>query len=235
MPRYAVFLTSLPGDRLTRAAASWLGRDAFSGAAVPPAADLGLEPAEIAALTHTARLYGFHGTLKAPFHLAEGVSEDDFVAAFEAFCATAPRLAFPPLALGSMSEFLALLPTGPVPELNALADTVVEHFDRFRRPPSHAEIERRNVPSLSDAERRNLWDWGYPYVKDQFRYHMTLTRRVHEGEAEAVRRALDACFPPDIIADACAALAVFRQQEPEGPFVVRAWHPIDARQTLQMA
>ena len=85
--RYAIYFTPGQDDPLTRVAASWLGRDPFS-AAHPTAPDVtGLSPAEIAYHTASARRYGFHATLKAPFHLAENATEaelDDAVARFAA-------------------------------------------------------------------------------------------------------------------------------------------------------
>ncbi|WP_035973715.1 DUF1045 domain-containing protein [Bradyrhizobium sp. WSM471] len=38
--------------------------------------------------------------------------------------------------------------------------------------------------------------WGYPYVFDRFRFHMTLTDRVPADSQPEVRQALDAVFAP---------------------------------------
>ncbi len=73
--RYAIYFTPPKDSPLTRLAASWLGRDPFTGASVPPPSVTGLTPAEIAFHTAAARRYGFHATLKAPFLLAPTETE----------------------------------------------------------------------------------------------------------------------------------------------------------------
>lgn len=66
---------AFPNDPLTQAAAAWLGRDAYSGHAVEPPGMIDLGMQEISYHTALPRRYGFHGTIKAPFRLAEGHSE----------------------------------------------------------------------------------------------------------------------------------------------------------------
>ena len=83
----------------------------------------------------------------------------------------------------------------PLPALNRFADDVVRDFDHFRAPLSEAEIERRNPDALSAEEFRNLCQWGYPYVFETFRFHMTLTGRVGGSRGGTrVRAALDEVF-----------------------------------------
>ncbi len=84
--RYALYFTPPVGDRLTRLASSWLGRNAFSGKTLEPPVVTGLNAAEIAFHTAAPRRYGFHGTLKAPFSLREGTSEAELLRALMLFC-----------------------------------------------------------------------------------------------------------------------------------------------------
>ncbi len=67
-------------------------------------------------------------------------------------------------------------------------------FERFRAPLSEAEIERRSPDSLSPLEFRNLYQWGYPYVFEAFRFHMTVTGRVSDAEAPRIRGAIEEFF-----------------------------------------
>ena len=67
-------------------------------------------------------------------------------------------------------------------------------FDRFRAPITEAEIERRNPDQLSPAQFRYLCQWGYPYVFEAFRFHMTLTGRVGREDSPRVRAALEELF-----------------------------------------
>ena len=71
--RFAVYLVPLSASALWERACRWLGRDPESGAVYAQPAVPGFAAEEIRALTQSPRNYGFHGTLKAPFRLAEGV------------------------------------------------------------------------------------------------------------------------------------------------------------------
>jgi hypothetical protein len=50
-----------------------------------------------------------------------------------------------------------------------------------------AELEKRRTAGLSARQEELLSVWGYPYVMDEFRFHMTLTGPcADDGEADAV-------------------------------------------------
>lgn len=219
--RYAIYFTPPPDDPLTRIAASWLGRDAFTGETIAPPA-LGLfDPAEIAFHTAAARRYGFHATLMAPFKLADGESEQSLARAFAAFCEASPPFQLPRLKLAQLDGFFALVPEGDAQRLNEFAGEVVLAFDRFRAPLGQGEIARRHPDSLKPSELRNLHQWGYPFVFDTFRFHMTLTGRAAGQEAQRLERALTDWFGP-VLNDPVeiSALTLFIEHEPGAPFVV---------------
>lgn len=83
------------------------------------------------------------------------------------------------------------------------------------------EVARRQPDSLSARQRENLATWGYPYVLDDFRFHMTLTGPVPEARRDAMRAALLAIFGPfldgPLVVD---RLALFVEPERPGSFVV---------------
>ena len=63
--------------------------------------------------------------------------------------------------------------------------------------------------------------WGYPYVLDQFRYHMTLAGPVPEDQRAAVRDALWLAYRERASSVVeIDALSVMRQDEPGGRFRV---------------
>lgn len=220
--RYAVYFTPACTDPLSRKAAEWLGRDAFDGSVLPPPADTGLTPAEIAFHTASARRYGFHATLKAPFRLADAETEAGLVHALDAFSAQAAPFSVPRMALRQIDGFFALVPAERSAELERLAGDVVAAFEQFRAPLSDAEIERRNPDALTATEFRNLCQWGYPYVFEEFRFHMTLSGRVDGAEATRVRTAIETAFGPLIDRPlAIDGLALFVEPEPGAPFSVR--------------
>jgi putative phosphonate metabolism protein len=234
--RYAIYFTPPRESPLTRLAASWLGRDAFSGQAVPSPQTAALTPAEILFHAAAARRYGFHATLKAPFHLAAGESEAALAGAVAGFAAKAEPFAIPRLAVGQLDGFFALLPEQPVAALNRLAGDVVEAFDRFRAPLSEAEIERRNPDAMSAEEFGNLHRWGYPYVFDSFRFHMTLTGRVAGGEAGRVRAALGEVFGAALSAPVRVdGIALFVEPEPGAPFAIHSYCPFASERERKSA
>jgi len=191
--RYAVF--ALPEGAWADWATAWLGWDAVAGRAVPHPALDGL-PMEISDLTATPRRYGLHATLKPPFRLADGRSAQALTTAFKAFCAArgAPRLSG--LDLRQMGGFLALMPTGDAAALDLLAADIVARFDRFRAPPTQAELARRRARRLSPTQEAMLTQWGYPFVMDEFRFHITLTGKLPPAIAERCAAVLDRHLTP---------------------------------------
>jgi putative phosphonate metabolism protein len=217
--RYAVFFTPPADDPLTRTAAAWLGRDAFTGATVdqplPPDLDL-------ASLTAEPRRYGFHGTLKAPFHLKAGSSEGDLVAAFDAFARDYPGFTIPQMVVGAIGPFFALVPAdGAEDGISGLADACVKAFEPLRAPLSEADIARRHPERLNERQRAYLAEWGYPYIFDAFRFHMTLTGAVPEEDRPVLRQLLDATFAPFTGKSMQVGhLALFAEPERGAPFKV---------------
>lgn len=219
--RYAIYFTPRRDEPLARMAADWLGRDAYGGEVREHTAIAGFSAAEIAFHTASARRYGFHATLKAPFRLAEGESEVAMLAGLEDFCQMRDPVVIPRMRLARMSGFYALVPDGPNPALDMLAADVVTGFERFRAPLTEAEIARRNPDALNPLQLRNLHGWGYPHVFDQFRFHMTLTGRIGDEEAPRVERAVAQWFgsliDEPLVVD---TLALFVEPEPGAPFIV---------------
>jgi len=225
--RYAFYFSPGPGDALHELGAKWLGRDAGTGQAIEHPDLEGLGASELASITGPARRYGFHATLKAPFRLAKGVSEADLVAAFDGFAARTCAFDIPSLVVGKLEGFLALVPGELAPQLDAFAGSVVEAFEPLRADLSEREIERRNPASLSSSELRNLMRWGYPYVFDQFRFHMTLTARLSEPDITRVAKAAEMHFAPALAGPvAVRALSLFVEPEPGAPFEIHSRAPL---------
>lgn len=191
MKRYAVYYAPPAGEFWDRAS-QWLGRDAVTGAdLVPP--DLGLEAA---ALTRDPRRYGFHGTVKPPFRLADGATPDALHEAMADLCASLAPVQMPGLRLANLHGFLALIPEGDTTPLAALAAEVVKRLDGFRAPLTAEEIARRRPERLSLRQRELLYHWGYPYVMEEFRFHLTLTDRLADSLVPQAVAILAAHFSP---------------------------------------
>jgi len=219
--RVALYAAPPAECRLSQAAAAWLGRDAWGGMAPPRVAVAGFDVIELDRLTAEPRRYGFHATLKPPFRLAEGTTFEGFRAALRAFCDSAAPVLLPSLALQRIGPFFALVPEGDLPALQALAADVVETFEPFRAPSTAEEIARRRPERLTPRQRDYLSAWGYPYVFDGFRFHMTLTGPVPDERRDAMEAALRERFAPFIGAPLTVdALALFVEPSPPGDFVV---------------
>lgn len=194
MKRFAVYYTPRQGEFAARTAA-WLGWDAASGREVAQPVLPGL-PCPAADLTRDPRKYGFHGTIRAPFRLGEGISPDDAVAAVEALAARLAPVTCDGLRMVDLHGFLALIPEGCDDALQALAAAVVEGTNHLRAPLTEAEIARRKPDRLSPRQRDLLDRWGYPYVMEEFRFHLTLTDSLPEDQRPQVMAALQDHLSP---------------------------------------
>lgn len=229
--RYALYFAPDADAPLNLAAAAWLGRDAFTGIAHPRTVEGNFAAEELDALTADPRRYGFHATLKAPFHLADGMSEADLLVAFATFAERTAPVEIPSVIVGQLGPFFALVPERLHPPLQEFAASVVEDFEPFRAPLSQTDIERRKPESLPSAQRENLMRWGYPYVFDEFRFHMTLTGPVPEARAPAMARLLGDRFA-DFVGRPLRidGLALFAEPERGAPFLVHSRLPLKAAQ-----
>ena len=219
-------LAGTVGARLRERAERWLGRG-VAGNPVTPLVPAGWTRAAVDAMTVDARRYGFHGTLKAPFRLAEGRTPEELDAAVARFAAGTASAEIPSLTLARLGPFFALVPGAAAPGLDALADEVVKEFDDFRAPANEAELARRNPDALTPRQRELLTAWGYPYVLDEFRFHLTLTDRIPTEERPRVERTLSDWFAPVLgAAVPVDALALFKEAAPGAPFALYAVHQL---------
>lgn len=194
--RYAIYWTPEPGP-LARFAAAWLGWDPEAAEPVAHPSVEGL-PRDIALITQAPRKYGLHGTLKAPFRLAQGMDVTDLHGAMRALCPYLDPIILPCLRLERIGGFLALVPGVEHPALPELAAEVVRAFDGFRAPLTETEIARRRPDRLTPRQRGYLADWGYPYVMQDFRFHLTLTGELPEAELAQVETVLAPLLEPII-------------------------------------
>jgi putative phosphonate metabolism protein len=217
--RYAVYFAPEPVSDMARFGAAWLGYDVATGEAVAPPVVAGIDPERQHAITAEPRRYGFHATLKPPFALADGTDADALSAAVAAFAGSIAAFTAPRLHLASISGFLALTLSEPCAAMQDLADRCVGVLDHFRAPPSAAELARRRRAKLTPRQEELLARWGYPYVMEEFRFHMTLTARLDADEGAVARNALAPLVAPLCQSPlAVDALSLFHQPSAEAPF-----------------
>jgi putative phosphonate metabolism protein len=223
-PRYAVYYAPAPGSDLDRFGASLLGYDAYGGGDVPFPAGATQVP-DWRDLTQDPRKYGFHATLKAPLSLAPGKTEAELLAACEAFAETPRSIPHIKPVVDSISGFIAVVPAERSAELERLAADCVSAFDSFRASLAPEDLARRNPSALTPRQRCYLDRWGYPYVMEDFRFHMTLTGRLEAARREPVLAMLRHQFAAiGLETLAIDRIALFRQENAETRFrIVRHW------------
>lgn len=193
--RYALYYLPPAESDWVRFATAWLGWDAETGTEVAHPCLDGL-PIPVGAITETPRKYGLHATLKPPFRLAKGHGIRALTDAVAALARESAPVQLDSLALTQMGRFLALCPTSPQEALNRLAARCVSELDPYRAPPDQAELDRRRKGGLRPEHEANLQRWGYPFVMDAFRFHITLSGRLEAGVAAQVRAALETRLAP---------------------------------------
>ncbi|MDA9435204.1 DUF1045 domain-containing protein [Bradyrhizobium sp. CCBAU 51627] len=193
-PRYAIYFAAGADNALTRFGAELLGYEAYSGDEVPfPGAALRTAP-DWRDITADPRKYGFHGTLKAPMALASDKTEAELVAACAAFAGKIRRIPVIRPVVDAISGFIAMIPAEPVDALQKLAADCVRDFDCFRPPLTAEDRARRRPEKLTERQRQYLDRWGYPYVMEEFRFHMTLTGRLDAERRGPILEMLRARF-----------------------------------------
>ena len=191
--RYALYWTPPPGP-FAAFGSAWLGWSILAGEAVAhPAA-----PFPLAEITKRPRKYGLHATLKAPFRLANGHSEAALFEAAQAATASLAPFDLPRLQVQRIGRFLALTPTAPSPALMHTAAHLVEALDPFRAPPTEAELAKRRAKRLSPSQDALLARWGYPYVMEEFRFHLTLTGPLDPEQVVPVSDYLESALAPHL-------------------------------------
>ncbi len=224
-PRYAIYYAAARDSDLDRFGAQLLGYDAWTGADLCfPNGLLQAEP-NWRELSEDPRKYGFHATLKAPFSLVSHETEAGLCAACASFAEKPRPIPMIRPIVDSISGFTAVIPAERSAELDALAADCVTRFDDFRAPLTQADRARRNPHKLTPRQCDHLDRWGYPYVMEEFRFHMTLTGRLGAKRREPVLAMLRDRFAAVGMAGlAIDRIALFRQDSAAARFaIVGVW------------
>lgn len=221
--RYAIYAAPSPDTPLHRTGSALLGYDAVRGIPVPFPDDPVFQSDRWRTLTEAARRYGFHATLKAPFEPAAGVTEATVITEVERLADRLAATTAGPLQISTRRGFIALRPAPDADDrLRHLAQTCVEALDHVRAPLSAADRARRLAAPLTARQIAQLDRWGYPYVGQDFEFHMTLSDTIAAPERDDLAARLhDRC--PELTAELpIDALVVFRQPMRSAPFTVAA-------------
>jgi putative phosphonate metabolism protein len=218
-PRYAIYFAAGADNALSRFGAELLGYDAYANDEVAfPQDALHVAP-DWHDITADPRKYGFHGTLKAPMALVSGKTEAELKAACAAFAEKARPMPVIQPVVDAISGFIAVIPAEPVDALQQLAADCVRDFDSFRASLTAEDHARRKPEKLSERQREYLDRWGYPYVMEEFRFHMTLTGRLdaeRRGPILEMLRGRFAALGLDMLT--IDRIALFKQDDAEARF-----------------
>lgn len=172
--RYAVYFCPAEGSGLHAFGRDWLATDAIPDIA----------PKRLHELLTNVRRYGWHATLTAPFALATHASYEDLYRKLIPIAQHVEPFELP-LTLDTLGGFLALRPSGDQTAINALAERCVRALNPLRAPLTDAAWQRR-ASGLDDVELALFRDYGYPYVIQRYRFHMTLSARASHAEEQAL-------------------------------------------------
>lgn len=216
--RFAIYYAPAATGALWERASTWLGRDAASGDLFDgPVA--GIDRNRLLNLTQSANRYGFHATLKAPMALPPGVTAAELREAMAGFARSHGPVELGRPRLKPLAGFLALM-VEPNEALQDFAAHAVEDFEPFRAPMSVKERAARVGKGLSERQVELLDAYGYPYVFEEFRFHMTLTDRLEPADAAEVAGAAATWFAPvldePLLLD---RLVLFHEPDAGKPFV----------------
>ena len=218
--RYAIYYAPIPAHPFHRLGSAWLGRDAHTGEALVQPQVEGLPQ-----LTGDPRRYGFHATLKAPFALREGITPESLMRACAALAADTKAFCAR-LRVDHIDGFLALVPDSEHAQLHELAARCVRDLDGFRRPHSEDDLARRRKALLTERQDDHLLRWGYPYVLDDFRFHMTLTKRLEPADARRLADAAQAHFATELGEPVMLdGITLFQEPGPGAPFLALRHFP----------
>jgi putative phosphonate metabolism protein len=184
--RFAIYYAPSRASTWWDAGSSWLGRDAQSGASYEAHGELPPLSQALADLTSAPRRYGWHGTLVAPFRLADGVHPDELLRVAQRWAQSKAGFALA-VEAATLGDFVALRPAMQDGEqqMRDLAADALRTFAVLRAAPAAADVARRLEAPLTERQRALLVEWGYPYVFDEFRFHMTLSNSLESAPDRA--------------------------------------------------
>ena len=197
--RHAAYFAPAEHSPLAQLGAQWLGRCAQSRRAMRQPDFPTIAPETLRACTAAAARYGWHATMKAPFVLKPGVEMDAVPKAFSSLAQSKKALTLPPLTLRHIGDYLALVPDASFSALQELAFDCVRALHPLAAPLSDQQLVQRRLTPLTASQDAMLLQWGYPFVGDEFQWHMTLTgslKGLSQGELQALQEAALQWFSP---------------------------------------
>ena len=188
--RYAIYYAPLENSELDVFGKCWLGWDPYKGLETTKS-DLSSSPnlQKFSRFVFAPKQYGFHGTIKAPFRLKDGYTYNDLENKVCEISKQIHSFHLDELIIKKLGNFIALIPTNNL-KVNELSNKFVKGLDYLRDELSEDELKKRNPEKLTPNQKKMLYKWGYPYVFNEFKFHLTLTSKLNIEEIDGVFKSL---------------------------------------------
>ena len=218
--RFAIYFAPEIDSNLHSIGSQWLGRDSSSGKSIKQPNIKGVSSSYLYSVTKTPRRYGFHATLKAPFRLNKEFTLKDLCSQIQRLSALSKTFSIR-LKVRKLGNFIALMMDPNEQKMQNLASNLVENLDYFRAPLHQEEIDKRRMSTLTIREDKNLLNWGYPYVFNDFRFHITLTEKIPcRSDQEFMVNAASSHFSEELDrATKVNSISLFFQESSEADFL----------------
>ncbi len=214
--RYAIYWTPEPGSDFEAFGERWFGTARQT---------MGLAPDLALRAVKTPARYGLHATLKAPFRLRKDASAGDLQHALDAFCAVRRALSGGALVPAFFQDYLGLVLSERMADIDWLAAECVTHFDAFRAPLDEGDRDRRAHATFSAEERELFETFGYPYVLSAFKFHVSLAGPLGLAELNEVAVALKPYLAPFMAGPlTIGSLSLLGEPEGGGVFEILSRH-----------
>ncbi|WP_266183974.1 DUF1045 domain-containing protein [Dyella humicola] len=194
--RYAIYFCPSPASALAALGRDWLSVE------LTPNGIPGIPLPRWNALLADVRRYGWHATLRSPFTLSPDHDVGDLRRTLSLIAQNHAPINLS-LRLSRLNGFLALRPVSECRAVDALAAACTDAIEPLRAPLAEPEFQRR-AAELDAIETHYLQRYGYPYVFERYRFHMTLSAPASVDEERALQRwlALRAAMLPAARIDA---------------------------------
>ncbi|WP_413194689.1 DUF1045 domain-containing protein [Pararobbsia alpina] len=229
--RFALYYAPARESAWWTAGCQWLGRDPETGERYTPPgiATLTQRGIDVASLSVAPQRYGWHGTLVAPARCAPGIAPDEVLARAAQWAERQQAFTLD-VEVETLGTFVAIRPAtlDGATAINAVASSALGACSTLRAMPGEREMQRRLESNLTPRQRELLAAWGYPYVLDEFRFHMTLSDSLpNDSDRQAVlnwwRERVPGLGPMQI-----DGAALYIEPEPGAPFTLWARLPFGA-------
>ena len=188
--RYAIYYAPLENSELDIFGKCWLGWDPYKGSQTTKSDFSKLPDFEkFSKFVVAPKQYGFHGTIKAPFRLKDGFTYNDLENQVGEISKQIHSFYLDQLIIKKLGNFIGLIPTNNL-KVNAVSNKFVKELDYLRDELSESEIKKRKPHKLTSNQKQLLFKWGYPYVFNEFKFHLTLTSKLNNVEIDDVFKSL---------------------------------------------